>query len=347
MNLLGIFPSFHGPERGGVQVSGRAAWSAIRVGAARLNWGVQALGYGNPGPDSGDGDMKICRTKSASVLQARRLKRSELVIVWHLNLLKLLPFINGNNARIVLFLHGIEAWKRHSFLTRKLLGRVGLFLYNSRHTWDRFVHLNPEYELTPHECVPLGIAEPVRRPALIPLVPPTALMIGRLNKAEDYKGHREVVTAWADVVTRIPDATLVIAGEGDLKQELEKLRGKSRVKCVGWVDEDGKQDLLLKSRCLLLPSRGEGFGLVYAEAMRLGRPCLVSGLDAGSEVVAPPECGLAADPSDPQALADAIVQLMTDGPQWTKWSENARRRYERNFTETHFQNRLINALFPE
>ena len=59
----------------------------------------------------------------------------------------------------------------------------------------------------------------------------------------------------------------------------------------GQVKEDVKQDLLMRCRCLALPSRGEGFGLVYLEAMRMGRPCLVSTVDAAREVVNPPEAG--------------------------------------------------------
>jgi glycosyltransferase involved in cell wall biosynthesis len=51
------------------------------------------------------------------------------------------------------------------------------------------------------------------------------------------------------------------------------------------VTEEEKQDLLRRCRCFAMPSRNEGFGLVYLEAMRLGRPCLVSDCDAGREIV--------------------------------------------------------------
>ncbi|MEZ5353424.1 MAG: glycosyltransferase family 4 protein [Bryobacteraceae bacterium] len=100
--------------------------------------------------------------------------------------------------------------------------------------------------------------------------------------------------------------------------------------------ETAKQELLARSRALLLPSRGEGFGLAYLEAMRLGRPSLTSTLDAGREVVNPPECGLAADPADLEALANAVIRLLGDTAQWPAWSASCRRRYEERFTETHF-----------
>lgn len=100
----------------------------------------------------------------------------------------------------------------------------------------------------------------------------------------------------------------------------------------------------MRCRCLALPSRGEGFGLVYLEAMRMGRPCLVSTLDAGREVVNPPEAGLAADPDDLRELTDAACELLNAGPQWERWSDQARRRYEATFTAEDFQNRLLAAL---
>jgi phosphatidylinositol alpha-1,6-mannosyltransferase len=174
-------------------------------------------------------------------------------------------------------------------------------------------------------------------------------MIGRLCKSEDYKGHREVINAFPDVMKRLPDAKLWIAGDGDLRPELEQVardRGDSeRIRFFGAVTEEQKLKLLESARCLVMPSRGEGFGLVYLEAMRVGRPCLVSTLDAGREVVNPPEAGLAANPADKGELASALSRLLSDGSEWREWSNHARRRYEENFSAAHFQKRLVAALF--
>jgi phosphatidylinositol alpha-1,6-mannosyltransferase len=153
------------------------------------------------------------------------------------------------------------------------------------------------------------------------------------------------------VLARIPDAQLWIAGDGDLRPDLEGAVAAAgvghRVHFWGRVSDEAKQDLLRRCRCLALPSRGEGFGLVYLEAMRVGRPCLVSTCDAGREVVNPPEAGLAADPKDLDRLADAVVRLLSPGPEWDQWSQAARRRYEAPFTAADFQRRLVEAVFPE
>jgi glycosyltransferase involved in cell wall biosynthesis len=118
------------------------------------------------------------------------------------------------------------------------------------------------------------------------------------------------------------------------------------VRFWGWVSEARKEALLSQCRCFALPSRGEGFGLVYLEAMRLGRPCLVSAQDAGAEVVRPPLAGLAADVRRPDELAQAVCRLLRPGEEWESWSAAAREVYERRYTARHFQERLWAAIAP-
>jgi glycosyltransferase involved in cell wall biosynthesis len=76
----------------------------------------------------------------------------------------------------------------------------------------------------------------------------------------------------------------------------------------------------------------------------MGRPCLVSTIDAGREVINAPETGLAADPDDPRQLADATCRLLGAAADWHTWSQAARRRYEAHFTAARFQDRLMDAL---
>jgi len=174
-------------------------------------------------------------------------------------------------------------------------------------------------------------------------------MLSRIVRSEDYKGHREMIAAWPRVLEKHPRAELWIAGEGDLMNDLESMarsRGLSeRIRLLGWVSEREKQELLRRSCCLALPSRGEGFGLVYLEAMRAGRPCLVSTLDAGREVVGPPDTGLAADMDNQTHLADAVSMLLERDPQWELWAFKAKQRYNNRFTSAHFQKRLLEVVF--
>ncbi len=350
--FLALFPALEAP--GGLQASGRIAKERIVQGSASGSPRVYLFFYGGrEGAESSRDGLRAIYSgsKLSAVLAAlRRRWPVRIVLVWHLALLRLLPFFRVPDARVTLFLHGIEAWRLQDWLTRALLRRVDLFLSNSDYTWKRFLRACPGAGSARHQTVHLGIAASVDGHVPAPGVPPVALMLGRLLRNENYKGHREMIGAWPLVLERIPDAELWIAGDGDLREELEQwtaARGLGgRVRFWGWASETEKQDLLARCRCLALPSREEGFGLVYLEAMRMGRPCLVSPLDAGREVVNPPEAGLAADPARPEELADAVCRLLEPGPRWDAWSAQARRRYETLFTAEHFQDRLMAALVP-
>jgi len=335
VDLIGLFPSSGPSGVGGVQASGRDAWNGIlgRLGRERVH-------------------AFRCSGSSKAAIIVRALanrRRARAALVWHLNLLKLVPLLDRTVSRVVVFLHGIEAWRRQDPVTHLLLEKVDLFLSNSEFTWTRFVECNPSFAAAPHRTVHLGCGSPVcgQTPALSTV--PIVLMVGRLDRREDYKGHREVIEAWPRVLEQVPGAQLWIVGDGDLEPVLHGVAREhdvaSSIRFYGRVTDAEKQRLLAQSRCLAMPSRGEGFGLVYLEAMRLGRPCLVSNVDAGREVVNPPEAGLAVSPDDRAEMASTIVRLLTAGAEWREWSSRARARYESRFTGEHFQQRLHTALF--
>jgi phosphatidyl-myo-inositol dimannoside synthase len=339
--VLGLFPRFGHAYLGGIQESARAAWAVIAANAE-----AQLLCYGR----SETGRLPLRDSRLRAILAARSIKPNvDLAIVWQIGLLKLLPFFSSSPRKVALFLHGIEAWKEQDFLTQRLCKRVDVFWTNSDYTWRRFISSNSVTSDRSHRTLALGLGQAVAPPKPPSAEPPIALMVGRLMKKEDYKGHRELINAWPLVLARIPSAELWIAGDGDLSPKLKTLAKQlgvsHKVKFWGKVSEEQKERLIGLCRCLALPSRAEGFGLVYLEAMRLGRPCLVSNLDAGREVINPPEAGLAANPDNPEDLAEAICRLISDGEEWEQWSERARKRYQASFTLECFQQRLLSELF--
>ena len=334
-----LSPCLYAPGFGGVQKSGQLAWEALRESGRMLCFG--------PGCQTRHGEHVCYRSKWRAAWGAiARRGPTDRILVWHLGMLKLVPLAVSGPRRLYQFLHGVECWKRVDRLTEKLLERVHLFLTNSDYTWERFVELNPRFRAHAHTTVALGLGEEEE-----PAAPPktrAAVIAGRMDRREDYKGHRQLIRIWPEVLSRIPDAELWVIGDGDLRPDLEALSGnngiRERIRFFGPVSDQEKESLLRSAACLAMPSRGEGFGLVYLEAMRLGRPCLVSTCDAGREVVQPPEAGLAADPDNPRELADALCSLLREGPQWETWSQRARRRYRSTFTARHFQMRLLQAL---
>ncbi|NDJ11476.1 MAG: glycosyltransferase [Acidobacteriia bacterium] len=343
--VLGLFPSLGYLD--GIGRSGLAAWSG--VGSVP---GVEPIlvCYGKTSPSFETGG-KILHSRShvGTLLNTMRAGASfQMTLVWHVHLLRLLPFLRGA-GKVVVYLHGIEAWRPLPVSVRKQMSRVALVLSNSDYTWNRFLEHNPQFASLPHTTVPLGLDCPVQHQIAAPAVVPMALMIGRITRTEAYKGHDAVVSVWPDVRRRIPGAELHVIGPGDLYDDLRALATRHGVadSCHfhGPIRSQArKEELLVQSRCMALPSRGEGFGLAYIESMRFGRPCLVSNSDAGREVVQPPEAGLAADPQDRQGLVHALCSLLSAGPEWDACASRARARYEAHYTEAAFVARLNAAL---
>ena len=340
--VLGLFPAFHSANPGGVQASGQLAWDALhaRYGAqaASLQLDLSAAAPAQSTP--------IARSRSAAIVAAWRARgAADTVLCWHADLLPL-AWLARARRRTVLFLHGIEVWRTPGLWQRLALRSVDVVLANSAFTLARARQHGFVPRAAKTAVVHLGLGEPTT--AAAPAVPPAALIIARLERNERYKGHDELLRAWPRVLQRVPTAQLWIAGEGPLRAELEhatRAAGLSEsVRFHGRITEERKQDLLRSARALVMPSRAEGFGLVYVEAMRLARPCLVSNSDAGSEVVNPPECGLAVDPAQQNQLVDAVVRLLTQSAEWDTWSNNARLRYETHFTARAYCDRLLRAL---
>src|SRR5262245_5063418 len=348
--VLGLFPAMG--YIGGVQASGKVAWEGIAESSNSRLVNTYLFCYGKRAELSAwcsPTPAVVASSKFSALARAIRVRWPVgTILVWHLSLMKLLTFFRPKSAKVALFLHGIEAWRQQDRFSQALLRRVDLFLTNSDYTWWRFVRENPSFARFSHRTVYLGTESSLNENVPTPRMPPVTLMISRLLKSEDYKGHRELINTWPLVLQRIPEAELWIAGDGDLRTRLEQLVGERRlqgkVRFWGLVSEAKKLELLGHSRCLALPSRNEGFGLVYLEAMRLGRPCLVSTFDAGREVVNPPEAGLAVDPSNKDDLVTAVCRCLTGGPDWNALSQRARERYQAYFTAEHFKARLVNAL---
>ncbi len=351
LELLGLFPAFHTPNPGGIQVSGMLAWEAVQQACDARGSHAHAvqIDLSNTAADDIALNSTMLRSRSGAAVQVLRARWSpQVVLCWHADLLRLLPLIRDAQRR-VLFLHGIEVWDTPGWLKQRLYSGLDLLIANSAFTLARARAAAPVLKRVRGVVVPLGVGEPCLETPL-PQDPPAAVMLGRLDRGERYKGHVPVLEAWARVLERVPNAQLWIVGEGDLRQELEEsvrvLALSSHVTFFGRVDEQRKDELLAKARCLLLPSRAEGFGIVYAEAMRLGRPSLVGVADAGREVVNPPEAGLAADPDDPRSLSESIVRLLTPGAEWDAWSRAASMRHAQLYTARAFQQRLVASLWP-
>ncbi len=139
------------------------------------------------------------------------------------------------------------------------------------------------------------------------------LSVGRMVIKERYKGHSSLMQAFPAIAQQNPRAQLVLAGDGNGKVELHQQACslpsalQSKIFFPGYVSDELLDQLYRACSVFAMPSIGEGFGLVYLEAMSRGRPCLGGRVDATPYVVRDGLTGLLVDdPRSPEQVAAAL-----------------------------------------
>jgi glycosyltransferase involved in cell wall biosynthesis len=172
---------------------------------------------------------------------------------------------------------------------------------------------------------------------------PRLLCIGRLIP---IKGHLVLLRALAQARSRVPGVTLDVAGRGPLEPALKayarELGVEDSVRFLGFVSPI--QSAVEESAIVVVPSLGEGFGMVALEAMERARPVIASSVGGLPEIVADGETGLVVPPSDADALADAIAALAGDLPGSAAMGIAGRRRALEEFTPERCVER-VEALY--
>jgi glycosyltransferase involved in cell wall biosynthesis len=149
-------------------------------------------------------------------------------------------------------------------------------------------------------------------------------------RLHEQKGHAYLLAAAAQV----PEATFVLAGEGPLRAELERLAGELNIadRCVFLGYRSDVSDLLAAADLLALPSLFEGLPVSVLEAMAAERPVVATAIGGTDEAVTHELTGLLVPPRDPAALAAAIRRLRADPPLARRLAAAGRERVEREFS---------------
>ncbi|MBA3659796.1 MAG: glycosyltransferase family 4 protein, partial [Gemmatimonadales bacterium] len=163
------------------------------------------------------------------------------------------------------------------------------------------------------------------------------LMAGRLD--ERHKGFDTAIEALPAIVRAMPEARLVIAGPGDPAALIERARElgvADRVLFTGVIERSALNALFERCELFVLPGRevdgaAEGFGIVFLEAARAGKPVVAGRTGGAPEAVIDGETGLLVDGRSPAAVAEAVLRLLGDRALAQRLGRCGRDRVRREF----------------
>jgi len=286
-------------------------------------------------------------------------RKPALVIALHPHLAPIVWAMRarGGKFRSIVFTHGVEVWQPLGWPRGAALRRADLVTGPSS---DTAQHLVSEQGVLPGkvQLLPWGLDPEfeARVAAAVTLSPPPGfpqtgriiLTVGRWNSAEKYKGADTLIAALPRVLKASPDVSLVLVGDGSDRARLEQLardHGVSeRARFLHGLSPEQLFACYANCDVFALPSRGEGFGLVFLEAMAIAKP-VIGGAHGGiPDIVEDGVTGLLVPHGDVEVLAKALESLISNPGLAGEMGTRGRDRVTKTFSSTQFQSHLTKIL---
>jgi glycosyltransferase involved in cell wall biosynthesis len=350
--LIGLFPELDAP--GGIQRAGRHLASVLSEFASSKMMEYRLLSLNDTQELH---RMRVggreyvftgaARGKASFAVSALKVARrgAKVVLAAHPHLAPILQAMNVVAPRMksIVCTHGIEVWEPLPRLRRRSLQHATLVLAPSRDTADSVVCVQgvaPERV----RVVPWGLdpdfetkdsgESPARLPAEFPRGR-VILTAGRWLADERYKGMDTLIKALPHVLLRWPDIQLVLVGSGEDRDWLVDVARNSgvqrHVRFLSGISYGELSACYEACELFALPSRGEGFGFVYLEAMARGKPVIGGGHGGAPEVIEDGVTGYLVQHGDTEQLATSIDALLSNPELAREMGARGRERVEREF----------------
>lgn len=186
-------------------------------------------------------------------------------------------------------------------------------------------------EIKKHDHVTIynSLPEHVELAGTARTVLPATPVIGVVSRMEHIKGMDLVISAFAEVLKKMPQVRLLVVGDGSLLLQMKELASSLGLDDkVEWAGRQPQEKLVDYYDCIDLfwmPSRSEGFGLSALESMARACPVVASNVGGLPELVTA-DCGLLCDPDDIASLAETAIRILQDETAYIQKSQGALQR---------------------
>lgn len=137
----------------------------------------------------------------------------------------------------------------------------------------------------------------------------------RLSSKEQYKGYDKVIEALPEIIKIFPNTKYILGGKGDqneinrVRQLINKLNLKNTVILTGEIADNELNDYYNLCDVFIMPSKGEGFGIVFIEALACGKIVIAGNKDASKEAILNGELGILVDPDNIIDIKNTILDI--------------------------------------
>jgi glycosyltransferase involved in cell wall biosynthesis len=287
---------------------------------------------------------------------------ARVVILSHINMaiVGLLIKLFNKDCKIWLVAHGIEVWRPLSKIQKRLLEKCDKVICVSQFTKLQMIKLHQTDEhkyvvlnnaLDPFMQLPVSFGKPARLMEKYNVCDgdPVIYTLTRLASTEQYKGYEQVIKAISHLKEKFPSVKYILSGQYDATEEkrINELIDESGVAgsviLTGFVEEKDLPDHFLLADLFVLPSKKEGFGIVFIEAMACGLPVICGNADGSIDAIRNGELGRAVNVNDQQELEKAITDSLEMRPDTNqrKYLQDACTRY---FNEYNYRQHLKEIL---
>lgn len=292
-------------------------------------------------------------------------RKPDIIILSHINLALIgliISYINPK-CRVWLIAHGIEIWRPLPYHKRLLLKKCHKVICVSKFTKDQVIarhHIKPEVceilnnAVDPFMKLPKTFTKPdylLKRYGLTP-ANHVIFTLSRLAYSEQYKGHDMVIKAISRLKDQFADIKYVLAGQYDTVEELriKKLityyKVSDQVILTGFINEQEFVDHFLMADLFVLPSKKEGFGIVFIEALACGLPVICGNADGSVDAILNGKLGTAINTDNEAELEKAIIDNLTL-PLTISRRQHLQDKCLQNFSEQNYIDKLTQLLIDE